>query len=661
MWLTLFFVAVLILAAPLAAWVIRRRKWAACVPAVVVGLWPFLPAELLAPIYDRAMRFNEHVEPRNLVMTWLLVDSAAVACLVALWAGWSRAHWFWRLSALAGVPAALSLVKANEPIALGFVVMPAIAATAWLMRRSSGRRLAIAAESTNPDKTRFRWQIRDVLLLFVPVGLVALAIRSLVAGPFYMHWEHFAALAAALVLLGLTAAAAGGATTSLWRWLSAAACAVLIAAATAVFIARDNDVLGLAYFLEQLYIGDVGSGLFLMAVVEIPVSISIITGIYRWSARPESRLPKAMLCMASAALATPLVIVGVMMLPPKVTVERLPPSPTYQRLIAAGERIRPLLTTGRPTAKLKPEINAVTKILEQPGHVWFDVETFASHELSRQYDLSFDALFQIVYSLEVEIARAEARGDFAESARLGELQLRLAKVMSKGGMRIHWGISRNAELRGRAAIDFAAPHLDADELAQLLAAVQEHDQSRVPLDTMLAYDDYWGWVAFGWRARFFQAARKLTGDRNVWITLSQNRLQKMRQSELASLRLLQTRLAIELYRRSNGELPDSLDQLVPEQLSEMRLDPWTDRPLIYRRNGDSFVLYSTWSDRKDNGGRFLTDMNQATDFGSDIGYDLDPGFDRRGNPWPRNDPTVTGVTPAAAPTPTRTSPTPASN
>lgn len=217
---------------------------------------------------------------------------------------------------------------------------------------------------------------------------------------------------------------------------------------------------------------------------------------------------------------------------------------------------------------------------------------------------------------------------------------------------IHWGISRNAELRGRAAIDHAAEHLDAGELARLLAAVQEYERSPVTVDTIVAYQDYWNWVAFGWRERFFQAARRLTGDRNVWLTLDKDKLQRMKQTELASGRLLAARLAIELFRREHGELPQSLDQLVPAQLPEVPLDPWTNRPLIYRRDRDGFVLYSTWSDRQDNGGRFLTAMSEAIDFDSDVGYDLDPGFDRRGNPWPRNDPTVTGVTPAvSAPTP----------
>jgi hypothetical protein len=611
--------------------------------------------------------FVQYVEPRNLVMTWLLVDAGAVGCLVALWAGWSRGHWFWRVSALAGVPAALSLVRANEPIAMSFVVMPVIAAGAWWVRRWSDRRLAEADETATSKSRRFRWQIRDGLLLFVPVGLVALAIRSLVAGPYYIHGTHFATLAAALVLLAATAAAAGTSSSWLWRSLTVAVCAGLIAGVAAVFIASDNDVLGLAYFFEQNYIQHVGSVLFLMAVLGIPTVIALVSALYAWQQGAAARNrttwpPTAALLATLAALGAPLLIVGVMMLPPTFTIERLPPSPVYDQLVAAGERIRPLVLVGRPAAKMKPEIDAAAEILKQPGHVSIDVDQFAARELSRQYDLSFDSLFHIVYGLEVEIARAEARGDYAESARLGVLQLRLAKVLAKGGIMMHWSIAHNAEIRGRAAIDFAAPHLDAGELARLLAAVQEQERRRTTLETAMAYHDYWNWAAFGWRERFFQAARRLSGDRNVWLTLDEERLNKLRETELAGLRLVEARLAIELYRREHGELPDSLDQLVPGQLPEVPLDPWTDRPLIYRRDGDGFVLYSTWSDRKDNGGRFLTDIPQETDFGSDVGYDLDTGFDRRHNLWPRNDPTIMGTMPGGtAPAPTLNSATPGNN
>jgi hypothetical protein len=39
-----------------------------------------------------------------------------------------------------------------------------------------------------------------------------------------------------------------------------------------------------------------------------------------------------------------------------------------------------------------------------------------------------------------------------------------------------------------------------------------------------------------------------------------------------------------------GQYPDSLDELVPEYLPEMPVDPWNSKPFAYARHGDGFSL-----------------------------------------------------------------------
>src|SRR5687768_3877215 len=131
MWVTGAIYAVPLIAAAAAAWGLWQRKWYAFVPALVAGAAAILPTRLDDWLLDRLAAICLYSQPRTLAMTGLLIDAAAFACLVALWAGWSRAHWFWRAGALAGVPAALSLVRANEPILLSLIVLPVIAAAAW--------------------------------------------------------------------------------------------------------------------------------------------------------------------------------------------------------------------------------------------------------------------------------------------------------------------------------------------------------------------------------------------------------------------------------------------------------------------------------------------------------------------------------------------------
>jgi hypothetical protein len=64
-----------------------------------------------------------------------------------------------------------------------------------------------------------------------------------------------------------------------------------------------------------------------------------------------------------------------------------------------------------------------------------------------------------------------------------------------------------------------------------------------------------------------------------------------------------TGLACRLYKRRSGRYPGSLDELVPGLLAEVPIDPFTGKPLVYRREGEGFVVYSLGSNQKDDGGR----------------------------------------------------------
>ena len=62
-------------------------------------------------------------------------------------------------------------------------------------------------------------------------------------------------------------------------------------------------------------------------------------------------------------------------------------------------------------------------------------------------------------------------------------------------------------------------------------------------------------------------------------------------------------LACRLYRSRTGGYPESLEELVPGILTEVPIDPFTGKPLVYRREGDGFIVYSLGSNQKDDGGR----------------------------------------------------------
>ncbi len=70
----------------------------------------------------------------------------------------------------------------------------------------------------------------------------------------------------------------------------------------------------------------------------------------------------------------------------------------------------------------------------------------------------------------------------------------------------------------------------------------------------------------------------------------------------ARLRLLECEVALRGYRLEKGGLPERLEELVPDYLPELPLDPFSGRPLVYRKTRDGYLLYSLGADRIDGGG-----------------------------------------------------------
>jgi len=61
-------------------------------------------------------------------------------------------------------------------------------------------------------------------------------------------------------------------------------------------------------------------------------------------------------------------------------------------------------------------------------------------------------------------------------------------------------------------------------------------------------------------------------------------------------------LAMAAYRAEKGEYPDSLDKLAPTCLKTIPLDPFTDKPMRYKRTDKGYVLYSVGPNMRDDGG-----------------------------------------------------------
>ena len=62
-------------------------------------------------------------------------------------------------------------------------------------------------------------------------------------------------------------------------------------------------------------------------------------------------------------------------------------------------------------------------------------------------------------------------------------------------------------------------------------------------------------------------------------------------------------IAIIRFKQSGGNYPESLDSLVSAgYLKDLPMDPWSDKPLVYKKGDDGFMLYSVGDNFKDDGG-----------------------------------------------------------
>jgi hypothetical protein len=89
---------------------------------------------------------------------------------------------------------------------------------------------------------------------------------------------------------------------------------------------------------------------------------------------------------------------------------------------------------------------------------------------------------------------------------------------------------------------------------------------------------------------------------------------------------------VERYRLANGRWPEALEQLLPQFLPELPVDPYDRKPLRFKRLDDGVLIYSLGPDGKDDGGKI--DRQKYTFPGSDMGFRLWNSARRRQLPAP---------------------------
>ena len=90
-------------------------------------------------------------------------------------------------------------------------------------------------------------------------------------------------------------------------------------------------------------------------------------------------------------------------------------------------------------------------------------------------------------------------------------------------------------------------------------------------------------------------------------------------------------VACERYRQKFGQWPVTLDMIPKDILAEIPIDPFTGKPIVYKRLSDSIAVYTVGPDLTDDGGDFFDPVTggKGTDFGIEI---YDPALRRQPAP-----------------------------
>jgi hypothetical protein len=135
-----------------------------------------------------------------------------------------------------------------------------------------------------------------------------------------------------------------------------------------------------------------------------------------------------------------------------------------------------------------------------------------------------------------------------------------------------------------------------------------------------------GFVASGVRAGIRRSGLDLAIVRSVTPAVGAAvKFQDSTACQIAGTRIM---LALEAYRARNGNYPSALNELTPDILAQLPIDPLSPngefkyRLLSTDASGPGFVLYSVGADGQDNGGTAAPKPNEALDPGQGKGFDF---------------------------------------
>jgi hypothetical protein len=202
-------------------------------------------------------------------------------------------------------------------------------------------------------------------------------------------------------------------------------------------------------------------------------------------------------------------------------------------------------------------------------------------------------------ALAAEGRLAERQGRIDDAVRADFDLVRLGDAMSHRVPMLPYQVSLAIQRMGCEGLRDLRTKLSADQCRRVIGGLQDQDRNREPVADVIRQEHRFmdaNLNKMGLAAKLsFSLGGMLNKEKaNVASLLARNE----RQADTGR-RLVLADLAVRLHRLENGESPPTLDALVPAILKSVPLDPYSGKPLIYRKLAQGDQLYSVGPDGDD--------------------------------------------------------------
>ncbi len=486
------------------------------------------------------------------------VTTYSLVGIVAVWAATGRGHWFWKTSVVLLLSASWLLVG-DDGLCLMFLTQSAlIMLWLWTFRdRRANQGTAILAESpqASPKPDRPSFSLGELGLAFILISGV-LAMLARVRTSTYAWWYTSVVPGAVLGMFTLASAAAVRNIRNPWFRLAAIVAdfpALLVGAW--LWLARSARARG----------ARVGAVLMLLLIAWLPVAYFVREFAWHAIAFPSPLADNSYsdLLQASRSIKSP--------------------PPSIDKLSDAALR--------KYVARNRSALDRAVEALDRPCQAVLPDDVNDNLLVAEMHELE-----QLAGLLAARSRARLADGSASAAATDALAAIRVGASIAQGGVMAHDMFGGVIEQTGVDELQKTILQLDDDNCRQLAEQLMAIDVQREPLETIMQRERRYLKQAYAWKHR-------------VWalVPAAPQSLEALWEAafnlKCARLRLLACHLALRRHYLATESYPATLDKLIPQYLTEVPPDPFSDQALVYRKLPQGYQLYSVGFDGVDDGGK----------------------------------------------------------